>query len=129
VISEFDGKTILPEHNVMMIPLKEQAEAHYVCAVLNSSPTRFIVQSYAIMTQIGTHILENVKIPTFNPQNKTHMRLSELSAAAHEAAKAGNQERVREIEEEIDRLSAELWGLDNSELAEIKKSLEENVGL
>jgi hypothetical protein len=30
-----------------------------------------------------------------------------------------------EIEEEIDRLSAELWGLYNSELAEIKKSLEE----
>ena len=32
-------------------------------------------------------------------------------------------------EEEIDRLSAELWGLDNSELAEIKKSLEKGKAI
>jgi len=123
-----EEKAILPIESVTMIPLLSEQEAHYVCAVINSSPWRFAINSSSVPGTGGfgsPKVLNKALVPTFNPQNKTHLRLSELSAAAHEAAKAGNQERVREIEEEIDRLSAELWGLDNSELAEIKKSLEE----
>ena len=36
-----------------------------------------------------------------------------------------SRSRVREIEAEIDRLAAELWGLSQQELEEIQRSLEE----
>jgi len=36
--------------------------------------------------------------------------------------------RVREIEAEIDRLAAELWGRSQQELEEIQRSLEELSG-
>jgi hypothetical protein len=130
VVGTQEGKPILCQDTHTFVAFESEREAHYFCAVFNSSPPDYIVRSYSAGKGFASpHILENLAIPTFNPQNKTHLRLSELSAAAHEAAKAGNQERVREIEEEIDRLSAELWGLDNSELAEIKKSLEEGKAI
>jgi hypothetical protein len=44
---------------------------------------------------------------------------------AHESTSAGDQKRVKEIEEEIDPLAAELWGLTEDELSDIKRSLEE----
>ena len=44
---------------------------------------------------------------------------------AHEATAAGDTAQAREIEAEIDRLAAGLWGLSKQELEDIQRSLEE----
>jgi hypothetical protein len=92
---------------------------------LNSAPARFVARAYTIQTQIGTHILENVGVPHFSKYSKTHLRLGELSEAAHKAAAKGETAEVMKIEEEVDRTAARLWGLSDDDLAEIKRSLEE----
>jgi len=109
----------------MSVDVKTAAEAHYICAALNSSPSRFLVSAYAIEISMDTHILENVGIPAFAKTNHIHTRLSELSESAHKALHKGHTEEVRKIEEEIDRLVAKLWSLSDDEVAEIKQSLEE----
>jgi hypothetical protein len=63
----------------------------------------------------------------------TQCQLAALSQQAHAATAAGDPSaaprastaRVREIEAEIDRLAAELWGLTEAEVREIQESLEE----
>lgn len=70
-------------------------------------------------------IVENVAVPKFCKTNRTHLRLAELSEAAHKAAAEGDSAEVAKIEEAIDRAAARLWGLTDEELAEIKRSLEE----
>jgi hypothetical protein len=78
---------------------------------------------------IGTlHILEHIRIPRFDRKNPVHLRLAELSKQAHEAAKVGDETRLREIEAEIDRQAAKLWGLSDDELREIQQSLRELAG-
>jgi hypothetical protein len=77
---------------------------------------------------MDTHVLQNVAIPEFSPKKKAHQRLSELSKAAHKATEEDDRGRVRQIEEEIDQLAAEIWTLSNEELAEIRRSLEEARG-
>jgi hypothetical protein len=74
------------------------------------------------------HILEHIRIPRFDRKNPVHLRLSELSKQAHEAAKVGDETRLREIEAEIDRQAAKLWGLSDDELREIQQSLRELAG-
>jgi acyl carrier protein phosphodiesterase len=54
-----------------------------------------------------------------------HRQLAAFSQQAHEATAVRDTERVREIEAAIDRLAAELWGLTEAELQEIRESLEE----
>lgn len=48
-----------------------------------------------------------------------------LPQRAHELAAAGDEERLREVEEEIDEKAAELWGITEGELREIRRSLAE----
>jgi hypothetical protein len=75
--------------------------------------------------QMDPHILEHIRIPRFDPKNPVHLRLAELSMQAHEAAKIGDEMRLREIEAEIDLWAAKLWDLTDDELRDIQQSLAE----
>ncbi|QGP92267.1 N-6 DNA Methylase [Neomoorella glycerini] len=123
-----DGKVLLPQHIVTLIACGEPAEAHYLCALMNSSTVNFALQSYSMKggKSFGDpHILENVAIPIFDPTNKLHFTLASLSQKAHTMVVNGDNKALAEIEEEIDLLAARLWGLTEAELKDIKDSLAE----
>jgi len=128
VVSSDKGKCVVPQHIITLVAFEDAGEAHYMCALLNSSPANFALQSYSQKggKSFGTpHVLENIRIPHYDPTNPTHCQLAALSQQAHQATTAGDAARVREIEAEIDRLAAQLWGLTEAELREIQESLEE----
>ncbi|MFN3742805.1 MAG: Eco57I restriction-modification methylase domain-containing protein, partial [Anaerolineales bacterium] len=123
VVGERDGKPIVPDHKLMLVDCSSFQEAHFVCACLNSSLGQFIAQSYAVETQMDPHIIEHIRIPRYDSSDPVHRRLAELSQAAHEAVRAGDEERLKGIEAEIDRVAAKVWGLTKEELQEIQQSL------
>ncbi len=123
VVSSVNGKVIIPDHKLMLVPFQDEREAHYVCALLGSTITRFVVQAYTISTQQSTHILDNIKIPKYDPKNQMHQELARLSGQCHEKVAADIS--VSDLEEQIDELAAELWGLSKEESKDIKDSLEE----
>lgn len=125
VVGPQDGRVTVPDHKLMLVAFEEEAAAHYLCAALNSSPSRFVVQSYSIAIQMNTHILENVRVPAYDPADPTHRALAALSQEAHTATAAGDTARVAAIEAEIDGLAARLWGLSAEELRDIQESLAE----
>jgi len=125
VITEIDNKPIIPDHKLMLINCKNEKEAFYLCGMLNSKPAHFVAISYAIEIQFDPHILQHICIPIFDSNNKLHISLSSHSEKAHKAAKENDEDAVKKIEEEIDVLAAQIWGLSEEELKEIKLSLEE----
>ena len=121
---------IIPDFSITFTSTDNINEAHYLAAVLNSSISRLIISSYTIETEISTHILKYVCIPKFNPNNLLHLKLSKLSKNAHELAKKIYEEKredlkedLKQIEEEIDKIVAQLYGITDEELREIKKCL------
>jgi hypothetical protein len=123
------------KNTVMFVPLARDEEAHYLAAALNSSVVTLAAKSYSVKGGKGfgaANLLEFVAIPKFLPSNISHRRLADLSERAHElaarlAAKPNDEEAERElaeVEDQIDRAAAELWGLTTAELAEIRKALE-----
>ena len=128
VSTEPEEKPPIPQETISLVPFENPIEAHYFCAVVNSAPFGFAVQSYSQKggKSFGTpSILENVRVPRYDPINLNHCQLAALSQKAHAAKSAGDIASVREIEVEIDRLAAQLWGLTNEELGEIQQSLKE----
>jgi hypothetical protein len=121
-----DDRPSIPDHTLILIGCGDEDEAHYLCSVLNSAPARLGVQAYIVLHP-DPHILERVCIPRFDPKNRVHQRLAELSAQAHEAARNDDALALTRVEAEIDRLAARLWGLTDQELAEIQRSLQELV--
>ena len=117
------GNVVIPDHKLMLCPCDTAAEAHYVCALLNSSPAQFIVKSYAIETSISTHVLDHVRIPKFDPNEKLHVGLAESSATCHTAAPSATDAELTALETANDELAARLWNLSAVELKDIRESL------
>ncbi|CUU36913.1 MAG: N-6 DNA methylase [Fimbriimonadales bacterium] len=84
VVGAYEGKLVIPDHKLMLIDCASEEEAHYLCALLNSSIVALKVLAYAVSIQMDPHILERLRIPRFDPQNPVHRRLAELSARAHQ---------------------------------------------
>ena len=105
-----------------------EKEAYFICALLNSTIGDFSIRAFYGGGGGGIaspRVLQNIRIPKFSPQDKLHLQLAELSEKAHKLAKINNEENLREVEEKIDELSAQIWGLTHEELKEVKSSLEE----
>jgi len=128
VISNFQGKPLCPEHNTSFVDCNDVKEAYFICALLNSTIGNFSIRAFYGGGGGGIaspRVLENIRIPKFNPQNTLHVRLAELSRSAHGEAQKYNEEVVQKIEEEIDECASSIWGVGRKELNEIRISLEE----
>ena len=122
--SEFLGeKPVVPDHKLMVAAMETRDEAHYVCALLNSSLSRFFAEAYFIETSISTHILDYIKIPKFSSETHLHKSLSNVSMRAHELTTRGEEKKLAEVEQEIDSLAASLWDISVKELEQIQTAL------
>ncbi len=128
VVGEKENKSIIPQETITLVALDNKVEAYYLAGMVNSVPFQYATVSYSQeggKSMGSPHVLENICIPKFDPQNDFQIYLGELSEKAHEAAKNDDQQTVKNIEEEIDEISAQIWGLSQEELKEIKLCLKE----
>ncbi len=117
------AKPIIPDHTCILVACEED-EAHYLCAVLNSSPARLAIRNYVVLHP-DPHVLDHIGIPQYSPKNEYHRSLARLSRQAHSAARREDQSELTRIEGDIDAIVGELWGLSAREMDEIKTSLRE----
>jgi methylase of polypeptide subunit release factors len=116
-------KVVTPNEKLVLVTCENENEAHYICAVLNSSIARLIAKSYVVEIQISAHIFEYIRVPQYAPDSKIHLELARLSKEAHKLASENNVDELSKVEEEIDNMVARLYGLTDEELKEIKNSL------
>lgn len=116
-------RPVVPQETCVLIAAESAAEAHYVCAVLNSSVVDFLVGSHSVCGGKGfgtPNMLDFVKVWRFNPDDPRHAELAACSRVAHLTAACGNA--PDEIQRRIDHLAGVLWGLDASEIRVIADS-------
>jgi len=117
-------KLVLPENVLAFIPTDDEDEAHYICAIMNSSITDMVLRAIAGGTKsFGTPkiIEDTIRIPKFDNNNEIHRKISELSNEAHKLARDGKD--VSSIEEETDGLVAELYGISKEEMEKVKRTI------
>lgn len=128
VIGKTSGKPIIPDNVQSFIPTNDKHEAHYLCAMLNSSLINFGVQCYSQRggKSFGApHILNYINILTYDSKNAIMNTLAELSLRAHNVQIKDN---ATDVQNEIDKYVAKLYGLSERELKDIQKSLSELEG-
>ena len=120
------ARSLIPDHTLIMVPVGTAEEACYLAALLNSSPSTVVVQGY-VSLHPSPHVLQHVAIPTFEAANPLHQSLVSLSQRAHQLAASGKEgeAELSSVEGEIDRLAAELWGITDEEMEEIRRALAE----
>lgn len=119
-----EKKVVIPDHTCILVECASSQEAHFLCALVNSSPARLAIRNYIVLHP-DPHVLTNINVPKFSAKDTIHTKLAELSKSAHKAATKSSADDVQELEKEIDRYAAKLWKLSADELKEIRESLEE----
>jgi type II restriction/modification system DNA methylase subunit YeeA len=132
VASPISGKPVIVDHTAMLVGTDNINEAYYLAGILNSLICRTVVASYSYELRQETHIVDFIKIPKFDPLNKTHIKIAELSRRAHELSNLKHsgssvterynvEKELERVEKEIDRAVAELFGLSEEDLREYEK--------
>jgi hypothetical protein len=112
------------QHVVSVIATETEDEAHYICAMLNSAVATSISASYSTGKSFGTpSMLEHVPIPGFDPVDEMHRDLVRLSRKAHSESARGRS--VATLEDEIDGVACEVFGVENSFLPDLQAIVRE----
>jgi len=101
-ISSIDNRLVIPDHNVVMIPMYDEDEAYYLSGVLNAKIVSRFVNAY-ISWFFSTHILEHMYIPKYDSNDFNHRRIVDLSKKAHIYAKQDDN-RLDNIQSELDEI-------------------------
>jgi len=104
-------KLVLVEHVLYFIPLNSSDEAHYICAVLNSSIIRESLKALSSKSKSGlsSSIVSKIRLDKFNNKNNLHRKLTSLSKKAHQLAEKNDDETLKEVQKEIDTFVEKLY--------------------
>ena len=130
VVSEVDDRylgkrPVIPQETCAFIVCETLNEAHYLCAMLNSSVINFITKSHSVEGGKGfgtPSMLDFLPIKRFQETELIHSELAELSREAHRLAANGSD--LDSIQQEIDLLVARLLQIPQDDLQLITKVLE-----
>jgi hypothetical protein len=115
-----DGRHIIADHKLTLIGIDSHDEAFYLSGLLNSVPVRSVVKAYSIEIQISTHVCAFVNLPRFEKGNTLHKQIARVASECHDVARKGDQDRLVQLEGNLDRLAAQLWLLNATELEALK---------
>jgi hypothetical protein len=96
-----DGAWIA-DAKLVVVACESAPEAHFVAAMLNSTPAGEFVASYALRVQRSTHVLRHLRVPRFDVGDERHVELARIAAECVRHA-AGD--------ERLDALAGRIWGL------------------
>lgn len=97
-ISSDNNRMIIPDHNLLMVPLEDEMEAYYLTGILNADIVSRFVNAY-VAWFISGHILERIKIPKYCEKIILHTEIANLSKEAHIAVE--NKIELERIEKKL----------------------------
>jgi type I restriction-modification system DNA methylase subunit len=109
--TEYGYKTVIPTDTTSFFALDNEYEAHYICALINSLPVREFIRSYSSSGRgFGApSVMKHVGIPKFDPNNKLHQKLSQVSKTLHDLKPENKPEQVQHLENEVDDIIVKLF--------------------
>jgi hypothetical protein len=99
-------RPVVPQETCVLVACGSADEAHYLCAVLNSSIVGSLVAAHSVAGSKGfgtPGILDVLPIRAFDPADPRHAALAACGRRA--------QQQAADVGHEIDSLLAELWGI------------------
>ena len=118
-------KLLIPNEKVMYISTDDEQEAYYLCGILSSDPIAFAVKSYMNPTSISAHVLEKLKIATYNEKDRKHLKISEICKKGHSTK--NSIERI-ELMNELNLTVSEIYNIDEDEMKTINDALYSDLG-
>lgn len=109
VVSEgktsFGFKKIISTDTTSLFATNNEDEAHYLCAIVNSTSVREFIKSFSSAGRgFGTaSVMNHVGIPRYDYNNKHHQQIANLSKRLHDLKANNKIDQIGKLEEEVDQ--------------------------
>lgn len=113
-LREEELKVVVPDRKAFFVPTDCEEEAGFIAALLGSRIAQMVAKSYALETSISAHLIQHIRIPPFDHKTRLHRDLAVIAGQLR-----CKPDSVKDQQDEVDRLAAELWGLSDTELQAI----------
>ncbi len=92
-------RAVVPDHKLYFVPVDDEKEAHYLGGILNAPTIARAVSAYAAQLSLGVSVMQSLRVPRYDPHDKDHAGLAELSRrmAADAGARASLVDRLDEV--------------------------------
>lgn len=106
-------KLIIPTKTVALFATNNEDEAHYLCAIINSTPVREFIKSYSSAGRgFGApSVMNHVGIPKFDHTDKLHRNLTDLSKTLHDLKAKDQADVIPCYEQKVEKTVCELFGI------------------
>ncbi len=121
-VSDGGNDIVIPDHTLVSVATESSDEAHYLCGMLNTSLSNYIVTNY-VAGHPAPHILKYIRIERYRHDNPEHRQIVALSRECHRATAESEYEVVQDLEKQVDEVAAKIWKLTDSEVRAIQESL------
>ncbi|MGM0555326.1 MAG: HsdM family class I SAM-dependent methyltransferase [Myxococcota bacterium] len=123
VIGPDDGQLTLPDQTAYYVGLETEAQADFLCGLLNSRPIRLLYRSF-LYKHVSLSFIETLDLPPFDAEIDWMVQLADAAREARLAAADGRDEEAQRAEARVDAIACGYWGIDDEERAEVARSLE-----
>ncbi len=105
VVGPFDQKIVIPDHKLSLVACENAVEAHYLCALLNSAPAKYLIHGFGINTQISVSTVRNLNMKRYDSSKSLHQDLSKISKQFHKVSQIGDNNTLDKLEDQLDKLA------------------------
>jgi len=111
----FGYKKVIPTDTTSLFATDDETAAHYLCAIINSSPVREFIKSFSSAGRgFGApSVMNHVGIPKFDPESELHQKLAQLSKTLHTLKAESKLGEVARLEKEVDDSVRKLFGIES----------------
>ena len=92
-------KIVVPDHKLYFVPVETLDEAKYLTGILNAPTIAEAIAAYASQLSLGVSVIENLKLPPFNPDDEEHAELARLAGQIADRNGVGGEEQLQRLDE------------------------------
>ena len=74
-------RVVVPDHKLYFVPVETLDEAQYLTGILNAPTVATAIAAYAAQLSLGVSVIENLKLPAFDPADNRHRELAQIAGA------------------------------------------------
>jgi len=92
-------RVVIPDHKLYFVPVQTLDDARYLTGILNAPTIASAIAAYAAQLSLGVSVIENLKLPAFDPDDEQHRALAELAGAITERRGQATEGELRRLDE------------------------------
>jgi hypothetical protein len=92
-------KIVVADHKLYFVPVETLDEARYLTGILNAPTIAAAIAAYASQLSLGVSVIENLKLPPFDPDDQQHEELARIAGQITDRNGVSDGEQLQRLDQ------------------------------